>query len=128
VEINRLHAIWLPTAAKRRTARLDAIRETLLPHDSLNPVETDPGELDDEDRRQCWKNELDYREPLVKARIAQLMVESEGLSNKLFFSGASSVNASQADQHAFAAAAGTEMVLGWIIQNWDFIFARLEDC
>lgn len=108
--------------------RIEAIRKILLVNDTLNPVENDPGRLDHDDGRECWKSELDYVEPYVKAYVTQLLLQTEAMSNELFFNGASSVNASKADQHAHATAWGTELVLGWVLQNWAFIFARLEDC
>lgn len=107
--------------------RLKEITRALSLNDSLTPIDDDPGVVVDPDARHCWLSELAYREPHARELIKQLVIAAEQQLREMNESGASSVNAPLEDQQAFAALAGTEHILQWVLDNWSFVIARLED-
>lgn len=108
--------------------RLKEITNALSRNDSLTPIDDDPGAAVDLDARHCWLNELAYQEPFAKELIKQLASVADKQLREMNERGASSVNAPMEVQQAFAALACTEYILWWVLNNWSFVIARLEDC
>jgi hypothetical protein len=103
--------------------RLNQIRRAVMVHDSLTPLERFEGD----EPCPCCVAELNFTEPHTKQFIESILCQARARKDELYEGGAYYPNAPKSDYFELAAMQGGEMVLQWVLDNWDFVWDRLED-